>query len=260
MKTASGMMPSLFSTVYTRSTATRSSLPVFSSGQRFSKKRMPSAMTRIWTIPSMTISTALKAGSYHSIRPKRNNTGLTRLSNSQAWTPTQISMRSRIGAPGYFCSPAVDAARTGTNPGGAAPDLSMKTPCGDLPTGTVATTRICSRSTTALRDPQFLAVGRDVHAVRTARHLDGGRDLHVLGVDHRDRAFDPIAQEPVPAIALRPEIVRPLAGLQVAHDRAVLGIDRNQAVFAGQGHEEALVVRQHERAGRRLADLDVPLD
>src|SRR5262252_6895414 len=59
---------------------------------------MTSAMTAIWTTPSMTNSTALKAGSYHSIRLDQNRTGLTTVSNSQVWTAIQRSRSSRIGA------------------------------------------------------------------------------------------------------------------------------------------------------------------
>src|SRR3990167_790882 len=53
------------------------------------------------------------------------------------------------GAPVYFVSPAVDAARTGPLAGPVDPDFSMNTPCGDLPTGMLATTFSCSMSTTA---------------------------------------------------------------------------------------------------------------
>src|SRR4029077_4195144 len=48
--------------------------------------------------PSMTNSTALKAGSYHSIRLDQNSTGLTKVSNSQVWTAIQRSRSSRTGA------------------------------------------------------------------------------------------------------------------------------------------------------------------
>ena len=70
-------------------------------------------MTAICTTPSMKNSTALKAGSYQAIWPSPNSTGLTKVSNSQVWTPTQRSVSSRIGAPGYFGAGVVDTARTG---------------------------------------------------------------------------------------------------------------------------------------------------
>ena len=66
----------------------------------------------------------------------------------------------------------------------------------------------------------------------------------VLGVDQRYRALDAIAQEIVSTVALRPEIVRPLAGLQAALDRAVLRIDDDDVVLSRERHEQALVVRQ----------------
>ena len=50
-----------------------------------------------------------------------------------------------------------------------------------------------------------------------------------------------------------------LAGLQKSLDRPVLRIEDLHAVLAGQRDQQALVVGQHEEAGGRLADLDVPL-
>ena len=58
-------------------------------------------------------------------------------------------------------------------------------------------------------------------------------------VDHRDGALDAPFAEPVAAIALGPEIVCALAGLQAASDLAVLGVDDHDAVFAGQCHQDA---------------------
>ena len=86
----------------------------------------------------MTNSTALKAGSYHSIRSSAYRTGLTKVSNAQVCAPTQRSISGR--------TTVVGGARSG-----AAGALRMNTPCGDLPTGMLPVTFRVARSTMAMR-------------------------------------------------------------------------------------------------------------
>ena len=112
-----------------------------------------------------------------------------------------------------------------------------------------------------LGHPEFLAVGRNVHAVRPARNADAAHDLRiVLGVDQGYRALDAIAEKVMAAVAFRKEIVGTLAGLEAALHRTVLGIDDGDPVLTGQCDQQALVIRQHHDTRRRVADRHVPLE
>src|SRR5690348_6544202 len=119
---------------------------------------MTRAITAIWTTPSMTNSTALKAGSNHSIRLSENRTGLTKVSNSQVCVPTQrsISGRTLIVRGGAHRR----RHRGRLEDEDAVRRLADRDAAGDFHRREVDDGNAAQE---ALRHPQLLAVGRDVH-------------------------------------------------------------------------------------------------